>query len=55
MKIVKNMHKIIFIASTLFIGTLSFSEDRGNEPSLSVGIGAIGSEIGYGVFAGSPY
>jgi len=49
------MHKIIFIASTLFIGTLSFSEDRGNEPSLSVGIGAIGSEIGYGVFAGSPY
>ena len=49
------MLKIIFIASTLFIGTLSLAEDWGNGPSLSVGIGAIGSEIGYGVFAGSPY
>jgi len=47
-----NKFLIIFL---LHILTVAFANANSNGVSVSAGIGAIGSELGYGLFLGSPY
>ncbi len=49
------MFKRILTILALFIGTTSFAEVKNTDFSVSAGFGAIGKELGYGLFVGSPY
>lgn len=49
------MLKVCLILFTLFSSSISFASDVGNGLAISAGIGAVGTELGYGLFLGSPY